>query len=576
MPQPINSISSDLINLLKDRYEISDSVNEQGKFTDDPAEMKVFSFDFTNSKGEDKGCVVLSLLDDSESSNSVKIYFGQELANSDADTKKEWYAFLQDIRQFSKTHLLGFDVRNINKSKITRRDVEKDLTLVREDLEPMFEGSFGPIDGTAKTSHQKLDGSSIKLVIKHTNKIDPHIKNGRSRRIQKIYLVNQNNERFLLPFKNLVAARAMARHIENGGTPYDNVGRDICQLVEEMTSLSKFYRTHKNIKFTNRQASYALESARERYLEIKKNLASLSTKGGYTKNSSLLTGNAGELDDDDEMFEDIFDGIEMDEDNQMALAHVMKAYRAHPKLDEEDDFEKWVAAANGQGLGQNVIMDDDKEDEELESKMHESRKVKKNKVYDATNFERSSVRPRKTTNFKDPDGRKNQFISMAESKNNRNNIIESKEDIIKTWKPVWAEFMTISRSLENRDNIQKQLKRLNFYIHRNAFPNEKVIAQQIEQIKEKIKADRFYQHDWLTEADVPSSAGWGSPLSFPTVSIGSKFRTNKEIDKHKNITGKLSPLSLLNCPEKDEDEMGKDLNRISDLAGIPRPINHKN
>ena len=59
----------------------------------------------------------------------MKIYFGQELADTDIETKHEWYNFLKELRQFAKMHMLGFDVRNINKSKLTRRDVEKRYTV---------------------------------------------------------------------------------------------------------------------------------------------------------------------------------------------------------------------------------------------------------------------------------------------------------------------------------------------------------------------------------------------------------------------------------------------------------------
>src|ERR1039457_657732 len=218
MPLPVENTSAQLIDFLKDRFEIADSVNDKGAFTDDPTEIKVFSFNYINKKGEDKGSVVISLLDDSESSNSLKIYFGQDLGDADSETRTEWYEFLQSIRQFAKMHLLGFDVRNINKSQITKRGVEKDLILTKEDIEPMFESSFGPIDGTVKTSRQPLDKMTI--IIKHSARVDPSVKNSRSRRIEKIYLANEKGERFLLPFKSLLAARAMARHIETGGTPY--------------------------------------------------------------------------------------------------------------------------------------------------------------------------------------------------------------------------------------------------------------------------------------------------------------------------------------------------------------------
>ena len=188
MPKPVENTSVDIVDLLKDRFEISDSIDEKGNFTDNPEEIKVFSFNFLTKEGEDKGSVVVSLLDDNESANSIKIYFGEDLANSDSETKQEWYDFLQDIRQFAKIHLLGFDVRNINKNTITRRDVEKDLKLTEADLAPMFESSFGPIDGTVKTSKQPL--GNLNIIIKHSARVDPEVKYSRRKaRLHKPFTI---------------------------------------------------------------------------------------------------------------------------------------------------------------------------------------------------------------------------------------------------------------------------------------------------------------------------------------------------------------------------------------------------
>ena len=358
MPLPQENISSDLLDLLKNRFTISDTVDEKGVFTDDPAETKIFSFDFVNKNGEDKGCIVISLLDDSESNNSIKIYFGQELADADSDTKTEWYKFLQNLRQFAKMHLLGFDVRNINKSKVTRRDIEKDLKLVKEDLEPMFENTFGPIDGTVKTSKQNLQDSNIRIVIKHSDRIDPNIRYGRSRRIERIYLVNGNNERFLLPFKSLVAARAMARHIETGGTPYDEVGKTICKLVDEMVSLNKFYNKNKKDLFlaTDPTGAEAIASARQRYLEIKKTLSSLTSKGGYIKNSPVIQSKFdNDFDDANTFNESIFEHL--NEESKLAIPYVTKAMQTYKKLMEFDDYEKWINATSGKGEGEDILLD---------------------------------------------------------------------------------------------------------------------------------------------------------------------------------------------------------------------------
>ena len=58
MPNPIENVSSDLVDLLKDRFEITDSIDKKGNFTDNPEEIKVFSFNFLTQKGVEYGSSV--------------------------------------------------------------------------------------------------------------------------------------------------------------------------------------------------------------------------------------------------------------------------------------------------------------------------------------------------------------------------------------------------------------------------------------------------------------------------------------------------------------------------------------
>jgi hypothetical protein len=346
-----DTISSNVFDFLKSRFDLGESVDEDGQSTMDSSKMKVFTFDFKNAKGDNLGCVVVSLIDDSESINSLKVYFGDEIGNADADSQKEWFKFLQELRLFAKINMLGFDVRNINKSTITRRDIE-----------PMFESTFGPIDGTVKTSRQPLE--NMQIIIKHTARINPNIKNCRSRKIQKIYLANNKGEKFLLPFKSLMAARAMARHIYNGGTPYDKIGSDICDLVEEMNSLSTFVRHMKNVEFDNPEAINAITASKERYNDIKKELMSLSSDGGYNKRKLTLTGNEGIIEEDDNL-PDFFGEDTLENQYKMALPYVKRAYLQKRHIPEEGEFEKWVAAAHGQGKGEEMLADEDEEENKL-------------------------------------------------------------------------------------------------------------------------------------------------------------------------------------------------------------------
>ena len=63
---------------------------------------------------------------------------------------------------------------------------------------------------------------------------------GRIRHIGSIYIESSEGERFKYPYKHLNGARAMARHVAEGGNAYDDFGKHIVSLSEEMAKLRKF------------------------------------------------------------------------------------------------------------------------------------------------------------------------------------------------------------------------------------------------------------------------------------------------------------------------------------------------
>ncbi|VVC05178.1 Uncharacterised protein [uncultured archaeon] len=536
MPQEIETISSNLISLLKNRFNISETVDEAGKFTDDPAKIKVFSFDFINSKKQNSGCIVLSLLNDPQSSNSLKIYFGEEISQSDRNTQKEWYDFLLDLRKFCKMHLLGFDLRNLNKVKLTRQDVEKDLPLVKEDLEPMYESTFGPIDGTVRTSRQPL--GSMNIVIKHTARIDQNIKNGRSHRIQKIYLTNLNGERFLLPFKSLLAARAMARHIEDGGTPYDQIGKNICSLVDELFTLNKFYRSHKHDNPENIEAQNALIACRNRCFEIRRLLNSLSSHGGYQKNLSTLETDFDQLQDED-LKEDIFRNLTISDED--ALPYVQRAYHKFIKaFPEQSDFEKWVNAKKvtkkevdpPDDPNKKVLIDKEIKESFNFSEIHNEKEHARKIVADETS---------------------ENFLKMLGFEVTR--TYPSGE---KKWE---LSYFTVFTSSELDKSSQSWKYSFYWRIDRNGkfvkegykFPKLFRSLLEFEEFKEYLpKVNKWLDGNILREADVPVAGGWMSALTNTKTFLPSVFKTRKEIKKKENKTGKFSPLSLISKKEEDE------------------------
>lgn len=109
---------------------------------------------------------------------------------------------------------------------------------------------FSSMSGSTKTSYQGLD--NVKLVIRHKKEVNEEIRGSRSRNISSIF-VQRGDERFKMAENNLKAARAMARHVKNGGEPFDTVGSAINEMAVEQRKLREFVRYVKKSGLVNEE-----------------------------------------------------------------------------------------------------------------------------------------------------------------------------------------------------------------------------------------------------------------------------------------------------------------------------------
>lgn len=133
--------------------------------------------------------------------------------------------------------------------------------------------------GTNKLSYQNVD--SARIVIKHTESVNPELGKTRTRNIGKIYIESADGERFLYPYKHLTGARAMARHVAEGGKPFDDFGTHIVGLSEEMNKLRKFK------SYMGRSAVMA-ESYQDIWMLSKKELLQLEKLLSHYKSQSFM------------------------------------------------------------------------------------------------------------------------------------------------------------------------------------------------------------------------------------------------------------------------------------------------
>ena len=243
--------SQDLFNKIRSQFSNIRLGDENGAATADPGSAVFFEFEFQED-ADTFGSVSISLAD----GENMKVYYNRDLVSKiDEDSRDEWYAFLKELKDFSVEHQLRFDVRDITKNNLTKQDYEnladtnktvntdgmsEELNRITKlagvEKAPVAEG----LTGTSKSSFENLN--KTKLIIRHKGKVDETVPGSRSRQIQSLYIENEEGERFKYPMTHLAGARAMQRHVSNGGRPHDEFGEHIVATSEDIAKLNSFSR----------------------------------------------------------------------------------------------------------------------------------------------------------------------------------------------------------------------------------------------------------------------------------------------------------------------------------------------
>jgi hypothetical protein len=227
----LDKIAQDLYGKIQTRFSDIEFGDEEGNVLskkEDIPKARFFEFQYKEA-GKTLGTIAITL----DADDGVVIQVGGDLVDDNNEIHGGAYRFIRGFRKFARNRLLNFDVQNIGKSELDKRDYE---FQAKRKEEPMMESKMY---GTNKISYQDL-GENARLVVKHTAPVNLDLAAGRTMHIESIYIENADGERFKYPFKHLNGARALAEHIKHGGTPYDPIGQHISGLSEELAHLRKF------------------------------------------------------------------------------------------------------------------------------------------------------------------------------------------------------------------------------------------------------------------------------------------------------------------------------------------------
>jgi hypothetical protein len=255
----LDKIAKDLYGKIQTRFsdiQMGDENAEVLSKKEDIPKARFFEFEYTED-GEALGTIAITL----DAQDGVVLQVSGDLVDDKENTTRHGaFKFIRGFRQFAKDRLLNFDVQNIGKSNLDKRDYE--FQAKRKEQQAMPAIMENKMYGNARMSYQDL-GENTRLVVKHSQPINLELAAGRTMHIESIYIENAQGERFKYGSRHLNGARALAEHIKHGGTPYDAIGKHISSLSEELSSLRKF----KGFVSRQEQVSEAMGSVTDRVLE---------------------------------------------------------------------------------------------------------------------------------------------------------------------------------------------------------------------------------------------------------------------------------------------------------------------
>lgn len=292
MDANLDKIALDLYGKIQTRFpniKIGDENATVLSKKEDIPRARFFEFEYEEN-GAPLGTIAITL----DLQDGIVMQISGDIADS-GNTKA--YQFIRSFRQFAKNRLLKFDIQNIGKSNLDKRDYQFQAKRKEEPVMAQPAIMESTMYGTNRISYQDL--GEARLVIKHNQAVDANVPGARTMHIESIYIENAQGERFKYPFKHLNGARALAEHIKHNGTPYDAIGKHITSLSEELAQLRKF----KGYVTRNETISEAMgtvtSKVMERIEQVKKEIMHLQRPAYYESFAeSFEEKNAEEIPED--------------------------------------------------------------------------------------------------------------------------------------------------------------------------------------------------------------------------------------------------------------------------------------
>ena len=330
------SFNAGLYDLLKTRGYDPTPIDSKGQNIPVPQDADVFKFDFkkgtNNGNDKDYGPVWATI----DKASNLILYYDDDIADSGTENTSgtqfsdSWPSLLKVLKRWAMRKQLGFELKNRDHlgSDMAQRERVKKKEALGEGYHSM-----------GKKSSYNDSVPEVKIVIQHTRQIQEGEK--RYYNVERIFVENINGERFALPTRRPGIAKVYARHVAEGGTPYDERGKHITALVEEYTKMAGFVRATKGKQF-NESAQRLVNEGINHYRSLRETLSKMIGQRGYNTYFESWTPTLMETEGDETNINELFVKETLDPRIESAMPILRKLSKNIKEVTEVKELEEWA------------------------------------------------------------------------------------------------------------------------------------------------------------------------------------------------------------------------------------------
>jgi hypothetical protein len=325
------SFNRDLYDLLKVRGYQPVPLDNKNQRVPASQAADVIQFTFTKD-GKDYGKVWVTIDD----AKNVIVYYDEEQQESPSNItpgveyNDSWTGFLTHLKNWSQRRQLSFELANKDRlsDDMRQRDYYKMKERVSEGYYPM-----------GKKASYNDAVPNVKIILQHNRALEEGEQ--RYRNVAKIFLENQEGERFLAPTTRPGIARVYARHIAEGGVPNDDRWNHVKSMCEDYNKMAGFVRATKNNQF-NESAQELVNEGVNHYNNLRETLSKLAGHRGYQAYFESWTPALMEDEGDDLSINELFVQETVDPRIESAMPILSRLKKPVTEMSEVDTLAEWA------------------------------------------------------------------------------------------------------------------------------------------------------------------------------------------------------------------------------------------